>query len=177
MIDWTLISDDPNSSEAKHKMLVRLLEMQVVHSDDDIDSFLHKAVAGKRVLDIRFAGHTQEHMDSGAFRHARIAKAASYCLGIDILEALVESMAAAGYNTKTVDATSDADLGERFDVVVNGDVIEHVENPVALIRFSARHLSPGGRILVITPNAFSQKFFASSIAIARSLPTSITSSG
>ena len=57
------------------------------------------------------------------------------------------------------DATSDADLGERFDIVFLGDVIEHVDNPVALLRFGGRHLAPNGRILVSTPNPFSRKFY------------------
>ena len=52
------------------------------------------------------------------------------------------------------DATSDADLGEKFDVVHIGDVIEHVDSPINLIKFAARHLREGGRIIVRTPAAY-----------------------
>ncbi|MBK9021778.1 MAG: hypothetical protein IPL72_18060 [Sulfuritalea sp.] len=37
-----------------------------------------------------------------------------------------------------MDATSDIDLGERFDMVF-ADVVEHVDNVVRLLQFAARH--------------------------------------
>ncbi len=64
-----------------------------------------------------------------------------------------------GFNVRSVDATGDADLQERFDVVFAGDVVEHVDNAVALLRFGGRHLAPGGRMYVTTPNPFSRKFY------------------
>jgi SAM-dependent methyltransferase len=64
-----------------------------------------------------------------------------------------------GFDVRCVDATSEADLGERFDLVFIGDVIEHVDNPSALLRFAKRHQAPGGRNLAATPNPFSRKFF------------------
>ena len=73
---------------------------------------------------------------------------------MDILEDLVDHLNARGYDVRNVDATSDTDLGERFDAVFMGDVIEHVDNPVALLRFAARHLKPNGLAIVSTPNPF-----------------------
>lgn len=58
-------------------------------------------------------------------------------LDIDILAPLVEELNDRGFNVRCVDATSDVDLGERF---------------------AARHLAPGGRLYVTTPNPFSRKF-------------------
>jgi SAM-dependent methyltransferase len=45
-------------------------------------------------------------------------------------------------------------LDDRFDVIVAGDVIEHLPNPQALLEAAARLLSPGGRLLIATPNPF-----------------------
>jgi hypothetical protein len=42
-----------------------------------------------------------------------------------------------------------------------GDVIEHVDNPVAFLEFYAKHLTDGGRIVLTTPNAFSALQFFS----------------
>ncbi len=45
------------------------------------------------------------------------------------------------------------DLGERFEVAVAGDVIEHVSNQGLLLDNIRRHLVPEGRLIITTPNA------------------------
>ena len=45
--------------------------------------------------------------------------------------------------------------GKRFDVVCLVDVIEHVANPVGLLRDCAARLSPGGIMIVVTPDVSS----------------------
>ncbi|HZW37258.1 MAG: class I SAM-dependent methyltransferase [Deltaproteobacteria bacterium] len=42
--------------------------------------------------------------------------------------------------------------GESFDAVTMKHVIEHVHEPVALVRESLRILKPGGRLVLVTPN-------------------------
>lgn len=44
------------------------------------------------------------------------------------------------------------DTEERFDVIVMGFVLEHVENPDLVLRHFARYLAPGGRCFVAVPN-------------------------
>lgn len=156
--DWTRISDDPNNSLAKAEARALLPKLRRVHTDTDLTGFVERAVAGKRVLDIGVVSHSARYFDEPGWRHGRIHKAAGYCVGLDILEPLVAELNARGFNVRCVDATSDADLGERFDVVFIGDVMEHVDNPSALLRFAKRHVAPGGRILAATPNPFSRKF-------------------
>ena len=111
------------------------------------------------MLDIGVVSHSALSFEDEGWRHRRIRDVASHCVGVDILAPLVEELNKRGFDVRCVDATSNADLGERFDVVFLGDVIEHVDNPVALLRFAGRHLAPEGRILVSTPNAFSRKFY------------------
>ncbi|MFZ5862137.1 MAG: class I SAM-dependent methyltransferase [Nitrospirota bacterium] len=157
MIDWTSISHDPNDPIAKARVLFELRRIQRVHIDTDLVGFVERAASGRRVLDIGMADPSGCLSES--WRHPRFAKAASYCLGIDVSVEIIDRVARQGFNVRAVDATSDVDLGERFDLVFNGDVIEHVESPIRLMRFAARHLTPGGRILVSTPNPFSRKFY------------------
>jgi SAM-dependent methyltransferase len=45
-----------------------------------------------------------------------------------------------------------AEVGEEFAFVALVDVIEHVDDPLALLRECARVLAPGGRLLVVTPD-------------------------
>jgi 2-polyprenyl-3-methyl-5-hydroxy-6-metoxy-1,4-benzoquinol methylase len=42
--------------------------------------------------------------------------------------------------------------GETFDAITMKHVIEHVHDPVGLVRESLRILKPGGRIVLVTPN-------------------------
>ena len=156
-IHWTAISDNPNHPDAKANVRRVLKDIERVRTDTDVVGWIEKAAAGKRVLDIGMASHSEIYWGD-RWPHRRFAKVASSILGIDILESLIGRLAADGYNVRVADATSDADLGERFDLVLAMDVIEHVDNPVGLMKFCARHLAPGGRVLVSTPNPFSRKF-------------------
>jgi len=157
--DWTRYSDDPNNEQARSDVLPWLLSRRHIHLDRDVIGYVCDRARGKRVLDIGVVSHTASTFDDPGWRHARIHKVAAQCVGVDILEPQVRDLNARGYDVRVVDATSDADLGERFEIVFVGDTVEHVDNPVALLRFAGRHLAPEGRVLVSTPNAFSRKFY------------------
>lgn len=157
--DWTSVSDDPNSSAAKASVRDWLARARQIHLDTDVLGFVETRVRGKRVLDIGVVSHSARYFEQPGWRHGRISRAAAYCLGVDILALLVTELKQRGFNVRCVDATSEADLEERFDVVFAGDVIEHVDNAVALLRFAGRHLAEDGRLYVTTPNPFSRKFF------------------
>lgn len=157
--DWTTYSDDPNNKEARADVLPWLLGIREVHLDRPLLDYVVDRARDKRVLDIGVVSHSARYFEQEGWRHGLIRNVASRCIGVDILEPLVKELNDRGFNVRCVDATSDADLGERFDMVFLGDVIEHVDNPVALLRFAGRHLAPGGRILATTPNPFSRKFY------------------
>lgn len=157
--DWTSVSDDPNSSAAKALVRDWLARARRLHLDLDVLSFVEARVRGERVLDIGVVEHSARYFDQPGWRHGRISRAAAYCLGVDILAPLVDELRQRGFNVRCVDAISEADLGERFGVVFAGDVIEHVDSAVALLKFAGRHLAENGRIYVTTPNPFSRKFY------------------
>ncbi|MEI7614151.1 MAG: methyltransferase domain-containing protein [Betaproteobacteria bacterium] len=159
MPDWTSFSDDPNNREAKAAVRAWLPTARRIHSDIDLLGFIDHLVRDHRVLDIGVVSHSARYFDQPDWRHGKIAQAASYCLGLDILAPLVDELNQRGFNVRCVDATSEIDLGERFDVAFIGDVIEHVNDPVGLLSFAGRHLSPEGRLYATTPNPFSRKFF------------------
>jgi len=45
-----------------------------------------------------------------------------------------------------------AQVGERFDLVIFGDVLEHLSDPAATLRAAGAVLAPEGRLLVSLPN-------------------------
>lgn len=99
-------------------------------------------------------GSRRPNLELPKWKHRWISELASRAVGVDILADEVAELCRKGFDVRCVDATSEVDLGERFSRVFMGDVIEHVDNPVALLRFARRHLAPGGRILCTTPNPY-----------------------
>lgn len=107
---------------------------------------------GRRVLNIGCCG--SDALISPLTVHRRIAREASYCVGVDIYEAGVEKMKADGENVFLANGES-FDLDEKdFDLVVLGDIIEHVSNPGLVLDNSNRHLNDGGSVVVSTPTPF-----------------------
>jgi len=159
MPDWTEYSDDPNDVRAKAAVSAWLPTVRKIHCNTDLLGFILPRLTGKTVLDIGIVEHSANYIDRPYWRHGQISEVAAHCLGIDILEPLLDNLRQRGFNVRCVDATSEIDLGERFEAIFIGDVIEHVSNPTALLAFAARHLATGGQLFVTTPNPFSRKFF------------------
>ena len=145
MMDWTVISCDPNDKTAKSAVSEHLAALRIFHLNCEMIDVVLNSARGKRVLDVGVAAHTRRYIDSPEWRHRKIRDVAGYILGIDILGDLVEALRSEGFNVRTVDATSNVDLEERFDLIYIGDVIEHVDNPVDLLKFACKHLIDGGR--------------------------------
>ena len=116
--------------------------------------FWESIMKDKSVLDIGVVEHSREFMEREGWRHRIFRDHASSIVGIDILEPEVEYLRQRGYDVQVCDATSDTDLGKRFDTVYAGDVIEHVDNPVSLLSFAQRHLAAGGTAYISTPCPF-----------------------
>jgi len=117
-------------------------------------NWIDELVASRSVLDIGVVEHDINHVGLPTWKHKYIRDRASHTLGIDIVPEGIDLLKQKGYNVRLADATSEEDLGERFERVVIGDVIEHVNNPVRLLQFAGRHLAPEGLILVSTPNPY-----------------------
>ena len=118
---------------------------------------------GKSVLDIGVVEHCREFIDSPDWKHRIIKTLARRAVGCDILKDEVTYLRTLGLDIRLVDATSSADLGEKFETVYIGDVIEHVNDASALLRFAGRHAQTDGEIVVTTPCPFWWKTFASCI--------------
>lgn len=73
--------------------------------------------------------------------------------GIDIDEPVILELQERGFAVQLADA-QDFDLGRQFDTVFAGEVIEHLDNVHGFLTSVRRHLAPGGRLVLTTPNAF-----------------------
>jgi len=156
-MNWKEISSNPVDSRV-HDYILEELRSRKIEPVPDLMTFIKSFVSGFDVLDIGVVEHDISHMESKHWKHKCICEWADSVLGIDILKDEIDFLKDKGFQVQCVDATSDVFLGKRFDRVVIGDVIEHVNNPVKLLEFSRRHIVDGGKIMVSTPNPFFYKF-------------------
>jgi SAM-dependent methyltransferase len=111
-------------------------------------------VIGRSVLDLGCAtGHWRDE-----WMHARIAAVATEIVGLDVDADLCDAVRAKGFDIMQADA-EDFDLGRTFDVVVAGELIEHLGNVGGMLSSVRRHLAPGGAFIVTTPNPFASSNF------------------
>jgi hypothetical protein len=129
MIDWTSLTKNPVDPDVCEQLRSWLLDHRKAIPSNDYDDFLISLVRGKSVLDIGICEHTIERVKSTKWKHRLISNNAKKCLGVDIISDLVRELVAQGFNVVCEDATSEAYLGEEFDIVHIGDVIEHVSDP------------------------------------------------
>jgi SAM-dependent methyltransferase len=115
---------------------------------------------GKRVVHVGFVDYPvlEHRIAGGAWLHARLAGVASSIVGLDADPEGVAWARTRGYEAHEVDAQSPEavrSLGlEPADVVVAGEVIEHLDAPGPFLRAMRELVAPDGRVVVTTPNAF-----------------------
>ena len=115
---------------------------------------------GRSILDVGCAGQARPK-ESEKWLHGRLRGVGSRVVGVDIVESKVLGLQAEGFDVRLP-----ADLGDdTFERVVMGDVIEHVDDPAAFLAFYAERLTPGGSLIVTTPNAFSVTHWLSAMLV------------
>jgi SAM-dependent methyltransferase len=110
-------------------------------------------VVGQRVLDLGCVQHDASHADEETWLHAHLCRRAASVIGVDLLPAGVAAIQARGYRAVVGDACR-LDLDTRFDVVVAGELLEHVDEPGPFLESARRHLEPAGRLILTTPHAY-----------------------
>lgn len=120
------------------------------------NDFILRKIRGKKVLDVGCVDHESRKERSEYWLHGVICKGASHVVGLDIEEEEVKKLVEKGYNMLCGDAET-INLGQLFEVIVAGELIEHLGNPLAFLSNMRKHLEPGGEIILTTPNPFYPK--------------------
>lgn len=112
-------------------------------------------VKGRRVLDCGGVDHGAfaEKQETNTWLHGLMAAEAGEILGIDILEENIRKINAGGKYKFVHGNVEDMPFKEEFDVVVGGEIIEHLYNPGRFLASAWRALRPGGKLILTTPNA------------------------
>lgn len=113
---------------------------------------------GKKVLDIGSLGQSDEYCLWNV-----LASHARELTGVDLPGAVEVATGPLGVSPEGLEHQSDprividnmetAELGEKYDLVTAGDVIEHVSNPGMFLDNIRRHLRDEGCLVITTPNA------------------------
>jgi 2-polyprenyl-3-methyl-5-hydroxy-6-metoxy-1,4-benzoquinol methylase len=124
---------------------------ELVFGGDDRARVFREAVGGPglRVLDIgcRYGALTRAYVEGNEV------------VGIDVdREALEEAARELGIETHWADVDQGLEFpDESFDVVVAGEVLEHVRDPARLAAEALRVLRPGGTFVASVPNSYRLK--------------------
>lgn len=114
---------------------------------------IQKYCFGKTVLDLGCVEHysgAEEHFNDWV--HRGIKEVAKEVVGLDNAEEEVKLLNQRGYNIVVGD-TENFDLQTCFEVVVCGELLEHVNNPGLVLQNVKKHLAKEGILIVTTPNS------------------------
>lgn len=132
--------------------------LQVGHYVEREKSIL-ELCRGKKVLHLGCVGWT----DLPSADKVRLADASFHqalsevcdCTGVDSDRATVEELHKAGIFRNVVTGDAERLTGRaEYDVVVAGDIIEHLSNPGSMLDGALKLTKSGGMLIVSAPNAF-----------------------
>lgn len=89
---------------------------------------------------------------SGGLLAERLRAAGHVVIGVDQAETDGARDRVDAFYTANLNDGIPAEAGINFDLVIAGDVIEHLANPLAMLRETIRVLRPGGQVLLSVPN-------------------------
>lgn len=128
---------------------------------EDRSTFLIERCRGQRVLHLGCLDWPIEHerLTNGTWLHSKLAAVAAEIVGIDLAADAIAEIQGLGWGKDL--HVGDAERLEevanqfgRFDIVVAGEIIEHVNNAGRFLESAKTVLKPDGRLLITTPSAF-----------------------
>lgn len=143
--------------------------METVRGYRSKADLLTERVRGRRVLHLGAVGETysdpQRRIDLAPHSvHARLSALADRCIGVDYDEGSVRALTEQGVfdNLICADVTQlvrrDIPL-DHIDVIVVGDIIEHLSNPGAMLDAMRAFADSDSQVVLTTPNALALPIF------------------
>jgi len=121
--------------------------------------YLVRQTRGKRVVHLAFvdAGRMEKKLEQGQWLHEALADSARELIGVDVDEDGVRLARKLGFEAHVGDCQSVESIGALdlapADVVIAGELIEHLDCPGAFLEAVKPLLLPGGTLVLTTPNA------------------------
>ena len=122
--------------------------------------FIKRVSTGKRVLHLGCTNwpYTIEAMDGGTLLHKDLAEVSPELYGFDYDQEGIDVLASKGYaNLYRADLENldEVELDTQFDVIIAGEMIEHLNNPGRFLQGIKRFMNRETRLVITTINAYS----------------------
>jgi 2-polyprenyl-3-methyl-5-hydroxy-6-metoxy-1,4-benzoquinol methylase len=119
------------------------------------EQWLIEKVRGKACLDIGCLGHKWTVIAESSESIFNMLKSeAKEITGVDYLKEDVAKLQEMGYTNVVYGDAVDLNLNRKFDVIILGDLIEHLYDFKGLFKSVKAHLHDQGEVIITTPNPF-----------------------
>ncbi len=121
--------------------------------------FIKNACAGKKVLHLGCTNHpyTMEAIENDMLLHTELGKISSELYGFDYDQEgidLLKSTGVANLYRADLEKLDELDLNETFDVIIAGEIIEHLQNPGLFLKGIKKFMNPATQLIITTINAY-----------------------
>ena len=128
-------------------------------------STIRKLCQGRKTLHLGCTDSpfTETAIKNRSLLHFELKDAASELYGFDNDPTAIDILKLHGINNlyqADLERLSEVNLDETFDVIIAGEVIEHLSNPGLFLLGIGRFLRPGGKLVISTVNAYCAFRFA-----------------
>jgi SAM-dependent methyltransferase len=140
------MAENTNSMNEKLELVQRL-------------DFIRDVCKGKKVLHLGCTNYpyTQEAIDSDMLLHFELEKIADKVYGFDYDQAGLDILAGHGASDlyrADLQKLEDVELNETFDVIIAGEMIEHLNNPGLFLEGIKRFMNDKTLLVITTINAY-----------------------
>lgn len=130
-------------------------ELELVHRLD----YIRKVCTGKKVLHLGCTNYpyTREAIESNMLLHFELQQIAEKVYGFDFDQAGLDILAEYGatdLHRADLQKLEDVEVNETFDVIVAGEMIEHLNNPGLFLEGIQRFMNENTLLVITTINAF-----------------------
>lgn len=121
--------------------------------------YLLSQCEGKKVLHLGCTNwpYTDDSLNAGSLLHAKIAERSCELFGLDADSRGLERLRASGFENlyaADLERLDECSLDEKFDVVIAGEMIEHLNNPGLFLNGVKRFLGHDSKLIITTINAY-----------------------
>jgi SAM-dependent methyltransferase len=118
--------------------------------------YLTSVCKGRRILHVGCADAPLaiERINAGQLLQQRVEKVATEVIGIDISEESIQLLQENGIVSVRVMDAEQMSFDRKFEVILAGDVLEHVSNPGLFLKQIPELLEPNGELIIAVPHAF-----------------------